>query len=265
MSQNNDQMLNKMCLDFQQWKAIDISLPIFENMAQYPGDPGVSIIGPYSALPEGSVREFCYYLNISTQTGTHIQAPHYFIENGHKISDFSVSSFRFIAHIVDLSEDPDAVIAELTELRKTYDMDERALIFKTGYSDSYLNNALTEKSLEVEDYSHFIGQDTHPFITMGIAKILSRMSIGLVGIDALGFEPPESTKFEVNRHFCKNGIFILEGLHNLAAIQSRVFLLEAYPLRILGVEGTPCRAVALMPETGCTAQSGHSSKKVPKG
>lgn len=265
MSQNNNKMLDKMCRAFRQWKAIDISLPIFENMVQYPGDPGVSIIGPYSALPEGGVKEFCYYLNISTQTGTHIQAPHYFVENGHKISDFSISAFRFIAHIVDLTGDPEAAIDKLKELAKTTDMSRRALIFETGSSGSYINDAFTENPPRDEEWSQSFDQDTRPSITLEIAKALSRMSVGLVGIDTLGFEPPESTRFEVNRHFCNNGIFILEGLHNLAAIQSRVFLLEAYPLRILGVEGTPCRAVALVPETECTGQSGRNRKKVSKG
>jgi kynurenine formamidase len=40
---------------------------------------------------------------------------------------------------------------------------------------------------------------------------------------------------------------LLEGLINLKEVKSRRFFLEAFPLKIRGVEGTPCRAIIKEP------------------
>jgi kynurenine formamidase len=247
MSQDLTSSLAKINLAIKKWKLIDLSLPIFKEMIQYSGEPEIDIFGPYSVLPEGSVKEFCYQLKISTQTGTHIQAPHYFIENGCRISDYPVSSFRFIAHIVDLSTGHDKTIEALEELGRTYNMQNRAVVFITEYCDSLMTDTKDSGSAVKSSSRSSPNESEQPFITMELAQKLVNLSVGLVGIDSLGFEPPGSTEFEVNRLFCENEVFILEGLCRLSEIPSSVFLLEAYPLSIVGVEGSPCRAVALIP------------------
>jgi kynurenine formamidase len=231
-------------------------------MIQYPGDPEIGIIGPYSVIPEGSVVEFCYRLNINTQTGTHIQAPHYFIKDGRRISDYPISSFRFVVHIVDLSAGHDRAMEQLVELGQTHDMRGRAVVFKTGYCDRLMADTNHSDSVETRSSTSSLGESGRPFVAMELAQALVRQSIGLVGIDVLGLEPPGSTKFEVNRLFCANEVFILEGLCSLSEIGSRVFLLEAYPLSIIGVEGSPCRAVALVPPVGESSLTGISTRLV---
>jgi len=255
MSQDRACRLAKVCAAFQQWMIVDLSLSVFKGMIQYPGDPEIGITGPYSVLPEGSVKEFCYCLKMSTQTGTHIQAPHYFIENGRCISDYPVSSFRFVAHMVDLSVGHDIAMEALAELGRTHDMRGRAVVFKTGYCDSLMADKKQSDSAETRSSTSSLGERGLPFITMELAQTLVRQSVSLIGIDALGFEPPDSAKFEVNRFLCANEVFILEGLCCLSEIPGSVFLLEAYPLSILKVEGSPCRAVALAPPLGNSANT----------
>jgi kynurenine formamidase len=247
MSQDNTYNLADMCSAFQQWQTIDLSLLVHKGMIQYPGDPEIHITGPYSVLPKGPVKEYCYRLELSTQTGTHIQAPHYFKENGRRICDYMVSSFRFVAHLVDLSAGSEIAMEKLAELGRTHDLRGRAVVFKTGYCD-YLVTAGKEKDISgAQGRASLFDEGGHPFITMDLAQMLVRRSVGLVGIDSLGLEPPSSKQFEVNRLLCDNEIFILEGLCCLAKIPHSLFLLEALPLNLEEVEGSPCRAVAIVP------------------
>ncbi|MFC1475198.1 cyclase family protein [Candidatus Zixiibacteriota bacterium] len=223
----------------ENWKVIDISTSCYPNMPSYPGDPKFKITGPYSVLPTDKVREYCYEITMSTQTGTHIQAPHYFLENGQKIDQFPLTTFRMIAVVIDLSQDFTDTISRINELHKKYDLNNKAVIFRTGYQDRF--EPCGKSPVESDSIKH-------PSISLKVARELCDLKIALVGIDAIGFEPETSQQFEVNLLFCEKGVLILEGLINLNLITGDIFLIEAYPLKILNVEGTPCRAVAIVAE-----------------
>ena len=65
----------------------------------------------------------------------------------------------------------------------------------------------------------------------------------MIGIDSVGLESRVSENYDVNVYLCSQGIIILECLVNLHSIKKHEVFLEAYPLKIKGVEGTPCRAI----------------------
>jgi arylformamidase len=64
--------------------------------------------------------------------------------------------------------------------------------------------------------------------------------------DAPGVDPLDSVDFPNHKILLGAGIPIIEGLANLEAIKTRNFLLCAFPLKLIGREAAPCRAVALM-------------------
>ena len=65
----------------------------------------------------------------------------------------------------------------------------------------------------------------------------------MVAIDSVGVESRRTEHYEVNVSLCRAGILILEGLVNLGALTAGRLWLEAFPLKVRGVEGAPCRAV----------------------
>jgi kynurenine formamidase len=146
----------------------------------------------------------------------------------------------------------------LLELGRVHDMRGCAVVFKTGYCDAFMGREKRGGGASNSAFSVIDGKTPH--ITLDVAQLLIRQSVAMIGVDALGFEPPDSTQFEVNRLFCDNEIFVLEGLCRLSEIPSSVFLLEAYPLAILGVEGSPCRAVALVPPVGDSSLTGGTTR-----
>ena len=80
-------------------KVIDISMEIRDFT--FPGDPDCTLKGPFNRV-SGENQQFVYDLDISTQSGTHIQGPHYFLKDGKKISDFPLERFMGDAVIIDL-------------------------------------------------------------------------------------------------------------------------------------------------------------------
>ena len=242
--------IGRVCDAIVEWRVIDLSLPLIDGISYYPGDPAVRVVGPYSALPTDTTKEYCYLLTLSTQSGTHIQAPHYFLANGQCISEIPVSRFRSAAFVVDLTQGPARAKEEIVLLSKMCELRGTAIIFRSGSCDHMLHGQGAEEPLSISRNGSCRSVNRRPCITMELARLLVDNKIGMVGIDAIGFEPSESPAFDVNRYLCANGILIIEGLCRLSQLPCNPFVLEAFPLSVIGVEGTPCRAIALVPTNG---------------
>lgn len=70
----------------------------------------------------------------------------------------------------------------------------------------------------------------------------------------VGVESPATKHHEVNATLCRAGVLIPAGLVNLVALGPVRLWLEAFPLKVRGVEGTPCRVVK-----ECTTAGEHPS------
>jgi len=65
----------------------------------------------------------------------------------------------------------------------------------------------------------------------------------MIAIDSIGLESRNTKNYEVNTYLSGRGVLILECISNINNIENGNIILEAYPLKIVGVEGSPCRAV----------------------
>jgi arylformamidase len=92
--------------------------------------------------------------------------------------------------------------------------------------------------------SYFNGFDPD-FVYMDAsgASYLSELGISGVGIDSLGIERAQPGH-ETHKTLLGSGIIILEGLR-LAEIQEGEYKLAALPLKIIGTEAAPARAVLI--------------------
>ncbi len=199
----------------------------------FPGDEPVRVDGPFDVVGTDN-PEWVYQFSSPTQAGTHIQGPHYFLEHGSTIDSFPLSRFQGWAHVVDIEANgTDTTVGQLGEQLDGVDLTDRFVILRSHHMDALVQGQPLDPS-------------TRPGLSLEAAQWLIDRSVTMVAIDSVGVESRRSKNFDVNVLLCENSVLILEGLVDLGPIGDRVWL-EALPLKLRGVEGTPCRAIVKIP------------------
>jgi arylformamidase len=201
----------------------------------FPGNPEFEIRGPFNRVP-GSNPEFVYDLVMCSQTGTHIQGPHYFLESGERIHEFPLDCFEGLAFVVDIEKRGcDTTRADLIEKLGDLQLEGKILILRSGNMEEIIAAAAIDPS-------------RRPGLSFDAARYLAEeQKIKMIAIDSIGVESRESKNFEINKYLCERGVLLLEGVVNLTSITAKEVFLEAFPLKIRGIEGTPCRAIVKQP------------------
>ncbi len=210
-------------------KVIDITM--FMGDWTYPGDKPFSIGEPYSAF--GPDKEFCYNFSTNSAEGTHIQGPHYFLKNGKKINEFPIEYFRREAVLVDLTDINDDTIPThfLKEQLNGEKMVEKAVIFRTGIMGRLINGEKVKDKLLLDDGARFL-------IGKGVKMVVT---------DTTCLDDPIANNGDapITKLLLENNIVLVKQVCNLSQISKKHVVVEAYPLKIRGISGTPCRAVVL--------------------
>jgi arylformamidase len=202
-------------------KIYDVSVAISPNMPVYPGDPAVDIERTQQ-IARGDVANVTR-LNFGVHTGTHVDAPHHFIDGGMTVDQIPLNLLMGRARVLEIAS---AVISE--EVLDEFDFTEDArVLFKTR--NSYLWN---EKSF-VTDFVH---------LTKGAAERLVEEGIKVVGIDYLSVEKYNFEAPDVHRTLLGHGTIIIEGL-NLSEVEAGDYEMICLPMKIEGGDGAPARVV----------------------
>ncbi|MDI1290093.1 MAG: cyclase family protein [bacterium] len=211
------------------WELVDISMSMEDFL--FPGDQPLTLDGPHNFLA-GNNPEYIYTITMESQSGTHIQGPHYFLEHGARIDAFPLARFEGSAHVIDLAKrGADTTAEELRALLGHVDLAGRVLVLRTGHMAELIAGAALESS-------------TRPGLSLEAARYLVEdRGIAMIAIDSVGVESRETIDYDVNVYLCEQEVLILECLVNLGSIVGDDLWLEAFPLKIRGVEGTPCRAI----------------------
>ena len=207
------------------YKLIDVSMDM-EGFT-FPGNPPFRVEGPFNRVP-GDNPEFVYDLTLSTQTGTHVQGP--------RIETFPLEFFEGRACVLNLvKRGRDTTEDDLRSMILPEDMGCPFVLFRTGHMEEVIRSGQLDPS-------------ERPGLSLEAARFLvHEWGVRLIAVDSVGVESRKTKNYEVNRFLCESGVLILEGLVNLGSIRKRHVFLEAFPLKIRGVEGTPCRAVVKEP------------------
>jgi arylformamidase len=203
-------------------KIFDVTVPIAAEMPVYPGDPPVRIDRRKVIGQKNSKVNLSRY-TLGSHTGTHIDPPFHFIEDGITVDQLPLELLIGWARVVEINA---SVIDEAT-LREFDFTPNARLLFKTR--NSYLWNS-----------SKFSKQFV--YITPGGARLLVDLGIKLVGIDYLsveqfGFEEPET-----HITLLSAGVVIVEGL-DLREIEPGDYEMICLPLKIKDGDGAPARVV----------------------
>lgn len=203
----------------------DISLPISPELVTWPGDPKVHLES-LSQISQGAAANVTH-ISFCVHSGTHIDAPVHFLEDGFGVDAISLKDLMGRVY-VQYFPDADEITEDL--LRKTeIPPRTRRIIFKTRNSQIW----------EQDDPNRF--RTDYVALTPDAAQYLVERGIKLVGIDYLSIAPYHAPEI-VHRILLQGGVTILEGLNLVHVTQGR-YTLYCLPLKIIGADGAPARAI----------------------
>ena len=202
---------------------IDISVPLYNGMPHWPGDPSVEI-GRFSSIAEGGVANTSR-MSCCVHVGTHMDAPLHFVPNGKSIADMPFSATMGPARVIAIEDERQIRAAELE--RHGIERGER-LLFRTRNSERCWS--------ATEFVRDFVS------ISADAACFLAARAPACVGVDYLSVGAFEGDGVETHQALLGAGIFLIEGL-NLAQVEPGNYELICLPLRILDGDGAPARAI----------------------
>lgn len=204
-------------------KIIDISWPITEAMTAYKNRSVVKIQST-KTWEQDHAREAL--VTVGTHTGTHVDAPPHFMQNGQTIDQLNLSTLVGPCVVFDMMHIEDSIGFDDV---KSLDVDaEKIILFKTRNSDRE-HDALFDPN--------FI------YLHKSAAEFLAQKNICAVGIDYLGIERGQA-EHETHLLLLEKNIPIIEGLR-LGHVEAREYFFCCLPLRLQGLEAAPARAILL--------------------
>lgn len=155
-------------------------------------------------------------ISMSVHSGTHIDAPLHFYEEGSSIDNIRLNTFFGKCTVISVSG-----ILTGEDMERLLPYCKRRVLF------------------------HGEGKT---FISHSAAIVLAESRVVLVGTDAQSIAPSFDEE-RTHRELARAGIVILENL-NLSAIDDGEYDLCAFPIKLGGLEAAPCRAIILEQEKG---------------
>lgn len=210
---------------------LDLTLEISTKLPSFPGSPQPRFISWATNEDDGYNLELIF---LSSHSGTHIDAPFHFIENGLKIDKIPLKRLVTDAVLCRIKKGADKAITkqDIIEFENKHGklQPNSTLIFATGWHKNLLKKYYFTKN---------------PGLSIFAAKYLVKKKISLVGIDSPSIDLGLDSRFLVHHQLLDNGILILENLCNLEKISGVHFKLVVLPLKLKGATGSPVRAIAL--------------------
>lgn len=205
--------------DLERSPWIDVSRPLEEGLAAWPGDP------PFCACPVSTVEQHgarVSRLEMSSHAGTHIDAPAHFIAGGRGVDALDLALLVGECQVIDAPSDDGCV--GRTALEQRVAPDTRRLLIRTRRADD-----------DSPPPPPAAGQG---HLDEEAAQWLVKREIRLVGIDALSIDAFDSARYPVHHALLGAEVIIVEGL-DLRGIDPGRYDLIALPLRLTGADGSP--------------------------
>ncbi len=207
----------------------DVSVPISEITPVWPSDPRVEIES-LSSIAKGDPVNVSR-LSMCTHTGTHVEAPYHFVQQGITVDKLPLDLLVGPAFIAEVDAPEAKKIGVFDLARIHFPRDTTRLLIKTSNSN-FWEDRLTEFERE---FIHLHYRTAEWLIKRGIA---------LLGVDYLSVEAFGVKDFRVHHTLLEAGVIIIEGL-DLSRVPAGPCQLLCLPLRIEGVEAAPARVLVI--------------------
>ncbi len=210
-------------------KIWDISRTLADDLAPWPGDTPFHFERTRK-ISQGDVVNLGA-ISLSVHNGTHADAPFHVDDNGATIDQLSLEAYFGPAVVVDLAKLfasdkklPEIKVDDLqphsAEIEKT-----SRLLIKTGV---WRNSTIFPECI--------------PMIAAGVAEWLQARGARLLALDLPSVDAIDAKVLRNHHALNRAGIAIIESL-DLSAIETGIYNLAAFPLKIASGDGAPVRAV----------------------
>lgn len=201
-------------------RIFDISRNLQNGMPVWPGDTPFRYDVSWSMEESGSVN--VGKLEMSTHTGTHVDAPFHFDNNGKRIIELDLNLYIGPARVIDMIGKERIGVVDLRDIN--LDGFQRVLF----------------RTLAWKNPSEF--PEKIPHIESELGPFLASRGVRLIGLDVPSVDPIDSKQLPAHHSLNDNGIHILESL-NLEEIEPGDYELIALPLPLVEGDGSPVRAI----------------------
>ncbi len=201
-------------------KWIDISQTLSNTIAHWPGDEPFHFNIGITKEQTGSVN--IGNISTSSHTGTHVDAPFHFDENGKTIEELDVNLYVGEAKVIDLTEEEKVTVEALEQ----FDL--------TGVTRLLMK---TRKDINQEQFP-----EEYMVVDEAVGAYLRTCGVQLLGTESPSVDSVNSKELLAHHALHENGIFILENIV-LTDVEPGMYDLIALPLKIEGADGSPVRAV----------------------
>jgi arylformamidase len=208
-------------------KIFDISLTISPELPIWPGDPSIELeqVESMDAGAHANVSR----LSAGVHIGTHVDAPHHFMNDGRTIEQLSLEVLTGPCYVTQLPDGVESITADALN-GMSLPAETKRILFGTS------NSRLWSRG-ETEFQEDFVA------VAEDGAGWLVEYGIQLVGVDYLSVAP-YGDSVPTHRILLEAGVIVLEGL-DLSAVPRGFYELYCLPLKLLGAEGAPARAILI--------------------
>jgi len=206
-------------------KIHDISIPISPSLVVWPKEPPVEL-RRVSSIDKGAEANVSR-LTTGVHNGTHVDAPHHFLNDRRTVESLPLDVLTGPAQVVRIPDEVNVVGAAVLE-KASVPPETLRLLLKTR------NSRLWAEGHKAFD-KKFVGVDQS-----GADWMVGR-GLRLVGIDYLSIAPFDDAR-PPHQVLLKAGVVILEGA-DLSGVEPGLYDLYCLPLKLVGSDGAPARAI----------------------
>ena len=206
---------------------IDVTVPLKEGMAIWPGDVTIKIERRRS-MDRGDAANNSA-ISLGVHTGTHMDAPKHFIKDGKSIDKLPLETSVGPARVIEIK---DKISIKPEELKQHNIKKGERILFKTVNSprcwqtDAFVNDFV--------------------FVTRDAAQFLVDAGVILVGVDYLSvgspMDPDKAMRPDTHQILLGAGLYLIEGM-NMTNVSAGNYNLVCLPLKLMEAEGSPVRAI----------------------
>lgn len=197
---------------------IDISMDLNEKTVVWTTDPQPKL-KPVARLPKDECN--FTWLDFGAHAGTHVDAPYYLYSKKWTVDKIPMSRLIGSCQVIDLTNVDDLITVQ--DLKK-HKISQPMILLKTKNSKD-----------SMKKYN-----PKHVALSIEAAKYLVDKKVTTLGYDYQSFE--REGKNVIHRIFLSRSITLIDNLR-LKKTKEQEYLLVCLPLKVIGIDGAPARAV----------------------
>jgi arylformamidase len=203
-------------------KLIDVTVPLDADVPSYPGNTPFSLEA-IKRIARGDSSNVST-LHLSAHTGTHVDAPRHFFDDGPGTEGLPLELLMGRARVIEITSRKGIAPEDFAGIDLSEDV---RLLIKTHNSRLWGSP---------EFHKDYIG------VTAEGAKFLVERGVKVLGVDYLSVEVFKTPGAPAHHTLLGGGVIVIEGL-NLRDVEPGTYDMVCLPLCIVGADGAPARVV----------------------